>query len=152
MLGGELASLIGSGPDGASGWGGDVEGSVVPRISPPAGFDFEQWYYVAVVLDPDNGNNYIYLSDGTEMWSNSQARNTGFIGGWTPESAMVDRVRLNGNYVSLGGAYTLDDVRIFDLAFDPNSDLVQVFGIPEPTSLAALVLGGLLLARRRRGA
>ena len=57
---------------------------------------------------------------------------------------------MNGNYVSLGGAYTLDDVRIFDLAFDPNSDLAQVFGIPEPTSLAVLVLGALLLARRRQ--
>lgn len=149
MLGGELASLIGSGPDGASGWGGDVEGSVVPRISPPEGFDFEQWYYVAVVLDPDNGNNYIYLSDGTEVWSHSQARNTGFIGAWSAESAVVDRVRINGNYVTGGGDYTIDNFRIFDLAFDPNSELVEVFGIPEPSSVLLLCLGSLLLTKRR---
>ena len=28
--------------------------------------------------------------------------------------------------------------RTFNVAFDPNSDLVEVFGIPEPTSLASL--------------
>ena len=80
------------------------------------------------------------------MWSHSQARNTGLITGEEP------RLRINGNYVEGGGDYTIDNVRIFDLAFDPNSDLVQVFGIPEPSSLAVLVLGGLLLTRRRRGA
>ena len=126
-----------------------MEGSVVPRISPPGGFDFEQWYYVAVVLDPDNGNNYIYLSDGTEVWSHSQARNTGFIGAWSAESAVVDRVRINGNYVTGGGDYTIDNFRIFDLAFDPNSELVEVFGIPEPSSVLLLCLGSLLLTKRR---
>ena len=144
MIGGELYSLVAS---GASGWGGDVPGSLAPRVAPPGGFDFEQWYYIGFVLDTEvTGTSWIYVSDGTEVWSHSQARNTGLITGEGP------RLRINGNYVTGGGDYTIDNVRIFDLAFDPNSDLVQVFGIPEPTSLAALVLGGLLLARRRRGA
>ena len=48
------------------------------------------------------------------------------------------------------GNVTLDEVKAFDMMNDPNSFLVSVLGIPEPTSLAVLALGGLLLARRRR--
>ena len=150
MVGGELYSLIASGPDAyesgsGSFWGGDVPGSLAPRVAPPGGFDFEQWYYLAVVLDTDiTGTSWIYVSDGTEVWSHSQARNTGLITGEDP------RLRINGNYVTGGGDYTIDNVRIFDLAFDPNSDLVTVFGIPEPSSVAVLGLAALLLTRRRQ--
>ena len=36
----------------------------------------------------------------------------------------------------MGGAgdHVIDNVRVFDVAFEPNCDLVQVFGIPEPVS------------------
>ena len=56
--------------------------------------------------------------------------------------------------VLFGGSrlQTFDDVTLYDEPFDENSFLAQVLGIPEPTSLALLGLGGLLLAKRRRGA
>ena len=62
-------------------------------------------------------------------------------------------VRMNG-FAQFGGGRlrTLDDVTLYDEPFDEKSFLVQVLGIPEPTSLAVLGLGGLLLTRRRRGA
>ena len=50
------------------------------------------------------------------------------------------------------GNVTLDEVKVFDMMNDPNSFLVTVLGLPDPTSLAMLGLGALLLARRRRGA
>ena len=49
-----------------------------------------------------------------------------------------------------GRIQTLDDVTLYDEPFDQKSFLVQVLGIPEPTSLTVLTLGALLLARRRR--
>ena len=56
---------------------------------------------------------------------------------------------LNG--IGMGGAdVTLDDITVFDDAFDPQSFLFQELGIPEPASLTVLALGGLLLTRRRQ--
>ena len=59
---------------------------------------------------------------------------------------------MNG-FTQFGGGRlrTLDDVTLYDEPFDENSFLAQVLGIPEPTSLALLGLGGLLLVKRRRG-
>ena len=54
--------------------------------------------------------------------------------------------------VLFGGSrlQTFDDVTLYDEPFDENSFLVQVLGIPKPTSLAFLGLDGLLLARLKQ--
>ena len=39
-----------------------------------------------------------------------------------------------GGDVGGAGDPVIDSVRVFDVAFEPNCDLVQVFGIPEPVS------------------
>ena len=63
----------------------------------------------------------------------------------------IERAIISGG--GSGGGHTnavMDEVKVFDQMFDPNSYLVSVLGIPEPSSVAVLGLGGLLLARRRQ--
>ena len=121
-----------------------IEGA---KAGPPGGFQTEQWYYVAGVFDPLGTQTInIYISDGTTIWSDTSTRTEARV------ISLTDRFRLNGNFVELGVALALDNFTIYDTPFDPNSELIQLFGVPEPTSLAMLGLGGLLLARRRQGA
>ena len=110
----------------------------------------DQWYYVAGVIDPDVTETIsMYLSDGVTLFrSDSVFRDAGY--------ATQNIKQRNGGYdlgvVLFGGSrlQTFDDVTLYDEPFDDNSFLVQVLGIPEPTSLAFLGLDGLLLARHRQ--
>ena len=132
------------------------------RIDPPGEWNTDKWYYVAGVylgaeLDENGdvaklGSISLFMYDGTTVFSDSLPwEYPRFVQRFPPLT--FDRVRLHGLYAAPPQrGVALDDVTFFDQAFDPQSFLVSVLGIPEPTSLAMLALGGLLLARRRRGA
>ena len=125
----------------------------MPAVDEPAsGWNNEKWYYVAGVMDPiDEKKTWIYLADGAGLIdSDSRFRDEPYTNRFRGGGRYDDRVRLNGNYVTSGKAISVDDVTVYDQPFDPNSYLVQVLGIPEPTSLAILGISTLLLARRRQ--
>ena len=96
----------------------------------------------------DMGLETLYIYDGTTVLSDSRERPFGYLNVFGHPNNVLDRVRLNGNYVVGGGNATLDDWRVFDEAFDPQSFLVETLGIPEPSTLAILGLGALTLLRR----
>ena len=117
--------------------------SKIPAAMPAGGFQMGQWYYVAGVFDQLGSQTVnIYVSDGTAVWSDTKIRTDPYV------VSTTDRFRINGNYVEAGVAMALDNFTIYDTPFDPNSELVQIFGIPEAASLALLAVGALLLARR----
>ena len=128
----------------------------MPLVDPPDGGWMDQWYYVAGVIDPDVTETIsVYLSDGvTILQSASVFRDAGYATQnikQRNDGYDLGVVRMDGSAVYGGGCIqTLDNVTLYDEPFDEKSFLVQVLGIPEPTSLAVLGLGGLLLARRRQ--
>lgn len=95
-------------------------------------------YYLADVaggLNPDaSGNNYVQSTDTT------------FGGGSTDIQ--------DGNYVVISGL-TASDITILATAYGPTPRNkfagFQIVEVPEPSSLALLGIGSLLIARRRRG-
>ena len=135
----------------------DISG--VPTVNLSNGLNTGQWYYAAGVLVAPTyaengdlielGSDQVYLWDGTQVFSDSRDRTAAFFNPFGGEASAINSVALNG--VGMGGAdVTLDDIRVFDEAFDPQSFLFQELGIPEPASLTVLALGGLLLTRRKR--
>ena len=159
---------------------GDPEQPAAPP--PPGGWVTDRWYYAAGVYEPpilerdangdvlwgdpypnkplglpvntiETGLVSVYVWDGTILSSDSAVADSILVYGDAGNAYDVDNFRLRGGYCcGVGGVTALDDFSIYDIAFDPNSFLVSVLGIPEPSSLAVLGIGGLLLARRRRGA
>ena len=145
---------------------------VDPEVEPPGGYETNIWYYVAAVYkaaepgldangDPDEnganilapGTEYLYVYDGTTVFQDQVDAPFSHID--TPVGIQYlgtnDRFRFPGT--SLGdrpNSAALDNVTIYDTAFDPNSFLVNDLGIPEPASLTVLGFGGLLLAKRRQ--
>ena len=148
---------------------------ITPSVEPTGGFDAGEWYYISGQFkDPDwddsNGTPVLIEAGVTELYvaenplsgtptvyslslvkgidpSGTFAR-TDYLGG---DTQGVERVIISGH--GAGGGRTnavIDEVKVFDQMFDPNSYLVSVLGIPEPSSVAVLGLGGLLLARRRQ--
>ncbi len=126
----------GSGTAGPKAWNGAVwvDGGT------PAVNDGD-WHHVAWVYD---GTNFTAYVDGAP----------GIVGGTAAAFAdlLLEDIEI-GNEGTGGGAggqesRLVDSIRVYNHALTANE--VQALYIPEPTSLAMLTLGGLLVSRRRR--
>jgi len=111
---------------------------------PNGGAAPENWHHIAITYDGSTMKNYL---DGT------------LIGSQFGVSSALDTwgtLRLGGfNVAGSGFGGSLDDMVIFNT--DETANIASIMAgthtemmIPEPTSLALLVLGGLGLLRRRR--
>lgn len=96
----------------------------------------DQWDHIALTYD---GTTTRWYYNGGEVGSN--------VG--NPDNSF-QQIRLGINR-NIDNAFEgdLDDVRIYSSALDANA-IAALAVIPEPSSLALLGLGGLLMARRRR--
>lgn len=117
----------------------------------------DAWTLVALSVDQPNDTATIYaLGAGSGSATvdlsafgatlGSRAASTFVIGEHGPAGAPTNDP-YNGT-VSNAGISLIDDVRIYDNALTQGE--IQAL-VPEPTSLALLALGGMLVARRRRG-
>ena len=124
---------------------------------PDGGWEHDQWYYTAGVvkgalLDEDGnviqlGSNNIYVYDPVTDQLYSESKIWEHPRYLPPHGRTHDLLRFPGN--PDGIAATLDNLTAYNVAWDPSSYLAQQLGVPEPSSLACLVLGGLALLRRR---
>ena len=115
-------------------WGGGVDYS---NVAAPGVTD-GTWHHVAATYD---GNTKRIYLDGVEIGSGKA------VGALNVGAANFRIGSTNGAEYFLG---VIDDVRVYDEALDQTA-IAGLAAIPEPSSLALLGLGGLLVARRRRG-
>ena len=104
------------------------------RLTPDVLAPLDKWTHLAFVADP---------TGGTQVYIN------GTLAGFNPNYIPLPRDLLGGGDTA---NMLLDEVMLYDRALTP-AEIVEhasVLGIPEPTTLALLAGGLLLLARRRR--
>ena len=101
----------------------------------------EQWHHLAGVYD---GTQYIFYVDGVQDGPAVPA--TGPIAQTTSHKFTIGAFESSGA-VSKYYAGLIDEVRVFDEALDAAAISALV---PEPTTISLLLIGGLLLRRRKK--
>lgn len=108
--------------------------------TPPGDIYDGGWHHVAVTYNSATSTKTLYF-DGVEIAS-------GAIGDLNVSASgfVIGATRTGGE--AFDGL--IDDVRVYNTA-ESGATIAGLAAIPEPSSLALLGLGGLLVARRRRG-
>lgn len=145
------AGAFGSGhPDllFGDGNGGDHDGwaaslSNVAWVGPAFGVEDSAvagvWAHLAIIRD--GGTSTFYIN------GIAQAPSTNGAASWGNDAI------LGADRATTGQGIAIDDFRIYSFASGEGGDALSAFftSVPEPGSLALMGLGGLLVARRRRG-